>query len=172
MATLIAQPIVMPTPNIERIVKLHIENDHAPADAAVLLCIDPRFWAKDPEGKSIIQSLIEAKGWKKWVPLTEAGGIKLLVSEDSADQGRQKALLERIEEELKLHHPKVLLLTVHRDCGKYGYSKAFNNDAQVENDRLYGDLWKAEQLLKTKFAGQVEIQSCVIDLDGAESVAF
>ncbi len=163
----------MPTPNVKRVLKLPIDTKHFDAvDIALLLCIDPRWW--NPIGKNAVSTIVEfakAKGWS-FVPLTEAGGIKLLASDDPNDAVRKEAMFQRIGQEIGLHHPKALGLTVHRDCGGYGYSKEFGNDPEKESAALYEDLWKSKNVLEAKFGAKVKIELYVFDGEGVEEVSF
>ena len=165
--------MTMAEPKVERIVRFPIDATHTKSiDAAIVVCIDPRWWNKRG-GNSIssVQALVDAKAWT-FVPLSEAGGIKVIASDDPADADRRETLLARIEQEIGLHHPRILALTVHRDCGAYGYAKAFNNDAERENDRLYGDLQRAQEVLMPLFGSRARIEFYVFDAEGIEQVSF
>lgn len=164
----------MPEPKTKRVLKFPIDPQHIKkVHAALLCCIDPRWWNKIGKNPiSAIQAFADAKGWVI-VPLTEAGGIKLLVSDDPKDAVRKEALLQRIEEDLEvLHHPEILALSVHRDCGANGYSKAFGNDSEKEGGHLYEDLWRAKYLLEEKFGSKARIELYIFDAEGVEEVSF
>jgi hypothetical protein len=163
---------LMLEPKIEKVLEFPIDSAHMLVDATIILCIDPRWWnriGKNPI--SAVQAFADAKGWA-FVPLNKAGGIKVLASRNPADDARKRVFLSEIEEELGLHHPKILAITVHRDCGGYGYAKAFGNDADRENERLYGDLLEAKSVLEEKFGSRVRIELYVFDAKGAEQVSF
>lgn len=169
--TLLNFQALMPTPHIERILHFKIDPTHNfVVEAALVLCIDPRFWGIDKNREiSTITAFLREKGWEnKFVPLTAAGGIKTLVS-GSPDE--RDSLLGRIEQEIKLHHPKVLAIAVHRDCGGYGYSKNFSS-AEAESAQLYGDLWKAHQLLDERFGSKAKLEAYVFDDLGVERVSW
>ena len=165
-------PIKM-KPAITRVLNFPIDPTHMTAiDGALFCCIDPRWW--NPIGgntKSTVQAFVEMKGWK-FVPLTEAGGIKVLASEDPADAAEKESVLKRIEQEIGLHHPKVLGLSGHRDCGGYGYSKAFGNDFEKEGDQLHADLWKAKEAVEARIGSATVIELYLFDEKGVESVVF
>lgn len=162
----------MPAPKVKRVLEFHIEMKHFDVDAALILCIDPRWWNPATANPSaMIVEFVKAKGWS-FVPLTEAGGIKLLVSGDPKDAVLKQAMFQRIEQEIELHHPKVLGLTVHRDCGGYGYAEGFDHDPGKENARLYGDLWKAKNVLEEKFGTRARTELYIFDGKGVEEVSF
>ncbi len=154
----------------DRVMSYPIDPTHIGADATLVVCIDPRWWnALGTNPLSLIQAFINAKRWT-CVPLTEAGGVKLLASEDPADAIRKEVLLQRIEQELGLHHPGILALSVHRDCGAYGYAKAFGNDPDHENDRLVADLMSARKICDERFGSRARIELYIYDAEGVEEV--
>lgn len=158
---------------MNRIVDLPIDPTHISADAALVCCIDPRWWNKiGGNTTSIMEAFVSAKGWNKFVPLTVAGGIKVLVSENPADVSAKESLLARIDQEISLHHPKILALSVHRDCGGYGYSTAFGNNAEKESERLYQDLSSAKQILSERLGSAVTFELYIFDEKGVEEVSF
>lgn len=157
---------------MNRVLELSIDPSHISADAALICCIDPRWWNKiGGNTTSIMDAFVAMKGWNKFVPLTVAGGIKVLVSEDAADTAAKESLLARIDQEISLHHPGVLALSVHRDCGGYGYSAAFGNDAEKESERLYKDLSAAKRLLSERLGPGVALELYVFDEKGVEQVS-
>lgn len=163
-------------PSITTIVEFPIDTAHIKnVDVAIVCCIDPRWWRlyqHNGNFVSSIQALLNTKGWKTNVPLTEAGGIKVLVSGDPADRERCETLLARIEQEIGLHHPRILAVSVHRDCGAYGYAAVFDNDEARENERLYGDLWRAKEILDARFGARVTIEFYIFDAKRVEQVLF
>jgi hypothetical protein len=162
----------MPTPKVKRVLEFHIEMKHFDVDVALIVCIDPRWWnSVDHNPSCTIVEFMKGKGWS-FVPLTEAGGIKLLISDDPKDAVRKEAMFRRIEQEIGLHHPKVLGITVHRDCGGYGYVEAFGNDPEKETARLYEDLWRAKNMLEEKFGNRAKTELYIFDGKGVEEVSF
>jgi len=155
----------------KRVFEFSIPKDHIKVDVAFIGCIEPRFWNPAPgNGLSTIDAFMQDKGWE-YTPLTEAGGIKVLVSDDPHDAAQKESLLFRIAQELRLHHPPIIAASVHRDCGGYGYSVAFGNDAGREGERLNADLRKAHNLLKARFGSRVEqILLFIFDFEGVEEV--
>ena len=153
----------------ERIFSFPISAEHVQVDVAFIGCIEPRFWNAHPEnGLSTIDAFMRDQGWT-FVPLTSAGGIKVLVSENPADVPQKESLLFRIGQELDLHHPRIIAASVHKDCGAYGYSAAFDNDTAKESNQLQEDLRKAEDILKEKFGSRVEeIRLFTFDFEGVE----
>src|SRR5665213_633335 len=105
-----------------------IDPAHIKVDLALIVCIEPRIWnTPGQDGRSTIESFKHDKRWNM-VFITEAGGIAIIASDDPSTAERRSALFARVEQEIGLHNPERLGLSVHLDCGAYGYSKAFGND--------------------------------------------
>jgi hypothetical protein len=157
----------------KRIFTFPIPADHIEVDVAFIGCIEPRLWNPHPDnGLSTIDAFMRDQGWT-FVPLTVAGGIKVLVSDNPADAAEKESLFFRIDQELNLHHPKIIAASVHEDCGRYGYSVAFGNDPDKEGERLQNDLRKAEEILRAKFGSRIEeIRLFIFDFEGVEEVEF
>ncbi|HEY5220570.1 MAG TPA: hypothetical protein VIJ29_00250 [Candidatus Paceibacterota bacterium] len=160
-------------PRVALVFKHSINPDHLMIDIALILCIEPRFTNPIGENeRSTADAFIKSKNWK-CVYLPRAGGAKILASEDPADAPKKAAFLADIEQEIGLHHPERLGLSVHMDCGGYGYSKTFGNDLAKERAVLLGDLKKAGVLLGEKFGARVkEILFYVFTFDGVEEIYF
>jgi hypothetical protein len=160
-------------PIVRKTSEFHIDSAHIQSvDAALICCIDPRWWKPGEDGRSAIDKFVTTRGWQTFVPLTEAGGIKVLASENPADAARRETLFSRIEQELGLHNPKILACAVHRDCGAYGYAKAFGS-AEAESVRFWEDLEKAAQALQTRFGDHLPpLQFYIINADGSEEIVF
>ena len=164
----------MPRPRLVRFLKYSIDPTHGPADVCHIMCIDWRWWnpiGKNP--KAVIVEFWAKKGWKA-VPIDAAGGIKLLADtpDNPTDEILRAGLVARVHQELGLHHPHILAISVHRDCGGYGYSKAFGNDYQKETDRLCEDLWTAKQFCEKEFGAKVRVECYIFDTEGVEEVLF
>jgi len=160
-------------PNLTRVLEFSIDPTHMTAiDGALFCCIDPRYWNPIGENtKSTVQAFVEMKGWK-FVPLTEAGGIKVLASDNPYDAAERESALRRIEQEVGLHHPKVVALSAHWDCGGYGYSKAFGNDPEQESDRLSADFLKAKEAVAARIGSAAIIELYLFDERGVQLVSF
>ncbi|GEM_PF-2752112 len=165
--------VEMPKPKKTRVLDFPIDPAHVKAvDAAILICIEPRYWNKVGNNPcSTLQAFVDMKRWK-FVPLSIAGGVKTLVSDDPADALQREAQFARIAQEIELHRPRILSLTVHRDCGAYGYSKAFGNDPDREEARLDADLWRAKNVVEDKFGSQVRVELYAFDENGVVAVEF
>lgn len=171
----------------ERVVRVAIPTEHINADAAIVACIDPRWWnAFNGNGTGGVQALAAARNWK-YVPLTIAGGVKVLASAEASDAAENESILSRIVQELGLHKPRILALTAHRDCGAYGYFSAFGNDADKETSRLHADLARAREVVekrleveraKAKTEGRPDghlypaYEFYVFDAHGVEQITF
>ena len=157
---------------VKRVLDVAVDPAHIKSvDAAIILCIDPRWWKKQVNGSSAVEAFVRAMGWESYVPLTEAGGFKVLVSDDPMDASRRATLLERIDEEIHLHDPKELAFSLHRDCGKYGYLAAFGGDTTKETERLHDDIRKARTLLAERYPAR-KIAFYIFDVEGVEQVDF
>lgn len=149
-----------------------ISPDHIEVDISLVLCIEPRF--TNPIGRndrSTADAFMRSKNWK-CVYLPQAGGAKVLASDDPAHKAEKDAFLARIDQEIGLHHPKRLGASVHLDCGAYGYSKAFG-DMEKERTTVLHDLEKAGALLRERFGPRVgAFVFYLFTFEGVEEVRF
>ncbi len=84
------------------------ENFHE-VEAAVVFCIDPRFW------QQTLNFIQEELGIKRFDPYTYPGGPLCLARSETVD-----IYLNNIEAaSLKLHHAKKIILISHQSCGGY-----------------------------------------------------
>lgn len=129
------------------------DNNHAFCPAVVVHCMDFRFrnplnryfGTRFPDGYDLVSL---------------AGGIKSLIEDDKIDNFELAQL--RLSD--RLHHPPVIVLVQHEDCGAYGGSKAFGSfQEELEHHRL--ELQKAAALLNEHFP-EDKIETNFIRLSG------
>lgn len=113
------------------------KKDHYIADACILSCIDARFSAA-------IKELKKSLGLKMCDLIQVAGGAKGLSNEN--EEG--KYLKNQILTSIRLHRPKIIILTSHTDCGAYGGLAAFGGDEFKERKVIENDLKKAGTTLQ------------------------
>lgn len=134
---------------MEQIVSAKTNLHHYIADACVVWCFDDRF-------TGLLEKFIAAKGWEHVDLVKVAGGAKGLAS--PANNAEREYLLDQIAKSIKLHHPPLIVLMVHADCGAYG--KKFDKPGDEENFYA-GELEKSESavrnfLLQNGAAAKVE----------------
>lgn len=132
-------------------------NTHT-CEAVVLHCIDFRF-------RKILNEFLTSRFPQGYDLISVVGGVKRLIS----DLPENNFILEQLEISDKLHHPPVVILIQHEDCGAYGGSKAFANFDEELNAQK-SELAKAEQILKKEFP-QIIIEKYLARLSG-EIVPF
>jgi hypothetical protein len=115
-----------------------MKNQHA-CQALAIHCIDFRF-QKD------LNEYLEDRFPGAYDRIAVAGGVKSLL-EDAASGGFE---LDQCAVSYKLHHPKIILLFQHEDCGAYGGSKEFANP-EAERSFQAGELQKAEKVIVHTF---------------------
>jgi hypothetical protein len=129
--------------------------------AVIVWCFDDRF---NKIGSSMLDALVKSNGWEHKDLITEPGGVKVLASEDPRDTAEKQSLLNRIKSGIRLHHANTIILSVHIDCGAYGYSKSFSDG--TEEYKLASDLTRAEELLKKEISPDITIESYILKMDG------
>src|SRR5580704_3324024 len=89
-------------------------------DAAIVSCFDDRFQLG-------FAKYFKRLGISKPDPIKIAGGAKSLVSPDS--EADREFVLEQIRKSIRLHQTRLVILTLHSDCGAYGgLDGAFGGD--------------------------------------------
>lgn len=101
------------------------------------------------------------KKYKDFDLCVVAGSLKGLIEKSTRDY-----FLKQIEISKKLHNSKVIILTMHRDCGAYGGSASFKNpkDEFLHHQKI---LSEAEKIVSKKFP-KSKIIKYFIDLDFKE----
>ncbi|MDO8513647.1 MAG: hypothetical protein Q7S37_04040 [bacterium] len=107
-------------------------------EAAVITCIDFRFW------KKLIQFL-STQGLESYDLTAMAGGAKNLVDGDTREM-----VFRQLDICTGKHEIKKVYLINHIDCGAYGGSAAFGS-SEKEEIKLTEDLNQAENIIKEKY---------------------
>lgn len=129
---------------MNRIIFHKTSRQHYKADAVIVWCFDDRF-------SELTNKLTKENGWRQIDLIKIAGGAKELATD--GETAEKRFLADQIAKSIALHHPAVIALMVHADCGAYG--KSFD-DSKSEADFYAAELVKAEVNLKT-FLGEFDI---------------
>jgi hypothetical protein len=129
-------------------------------EAAVVFCLDPRFF------DVTVRFIREELGLKTTDNHVCPGGPKTLVDEKTSE-----IFLQEIGDiSVSLHHATKVVLIAHRDCGKYGGSRAFS-DPKEERMRQVGDLIKAKNAITERFPG-VQVRTYYLEIVGKNEIEF
>lgn len=148
----------------EKIISFDINPTHydlSDNGAVIVWCFDSRL---NQTSHSALDVLIRENSWDYKDLITEPGGAKILASANETDSAEKQSLLDRINSGIRLHHAKRVLLTVHIDCGAYGYSRSFAEGA--EEDKLIHDLTQAGEFLNGKIPQDVAVELWLVKMDG------
>jgi hypothetical protein len=133
--------------------------EHYRADALIFWCFDDRLW-------KLRKLFIKKRGFKNVDCVQAAGGAKALSEGDSA---ARQFLLDQVATSIRLHDTKILIPTLHIDCGGFGGSKAFHHDSVAERAHHEERLKQASVLLKEHFP-HVTVEQYIADFDGLDEV--
>ena len=126
--------------------------EHYSADACVIWCFDDRF-------SNTLTRYSAHQGWHNFDLVKVAGGAKDLASPDS--ESSREFLLDQIDKSIKLHHPKKIVLMMHKDCGAC--------NGRTESSYYEEQLNLARLSLMSHLAddhAEIEIESVYVDFDG------
>ncbi|MES2953616.1 MAG: carbonic anhydrase [Patescibacteria group bacterium] len=100
---------------------------HYDADVCTFRCFDDRFTRATEE-------LERAQGWTHHVDrIVRPGGAKRLICDDPSDPTIDAAsCLDDMQLSVKLHHPKVIAIFLHQECGAYGDAMPKEHDKALE----------------------------------------
>ncbi len=115
------------------------KNIHS-CEAAVLTCIDFRFWRETLE---YVENKLNIKSFDFPSLPGAAKAINECVDGDIA--------MQCVSVPCDLHHVKKLAIVNHQDCGAYGGSKVFNNDEMAEQKFHEAELKKAKDKILKKY---------------------
>ena len=96
-----------------------MDNNHVSCPAVVVYCIDFRF-------RGFLNRYFDERFPKGYDLISLAGGIKSLIEDGTVDNFE----LTQLQLSDHLHHPQVIVLVQHEDCGAYGGSKQFQSPEQ------------------------------------------
>lgn len=128
----------------------HYDQNGHQAEATFLKCIDWRYFDVG------LGALTHGLGVRTYDIIARPSPVKTLAySGDDADAlARQNHLLADVELSIRLHHTSRIVLFGHWDCGAYGGSQSFADEAE-EQARYEADLATAGELLRSRFPGKL-----------------
>jgi carbonic anhydrase len=138
--------------------KFKYKNIHS-CEAVVLCCIDFRFWKETAEFAENELGLTDFD-----FPSLPGGAKAINESNDLA--------FACISVPCDLHHAKKIVIVNHEDCGAYGGSAKFNNDAEVEQKFHEEELKKAKNIILEKYPDKEVILVYAKLVDEGENVEF
>jgi carbonic anhydrase len=141
---------------MEKVFHFDSPRDKYRCDAAVVWCFDSRFHL-------VMNKFLKRLGIEYSDPIEIAGGAKSLASPDH-DLDRE-FVLEQVQDSIRLHGTKLVILMVHSDCGAYGGLAAFGGDAKVEAQRQEAQLRLAAETLLKAVPG-ITVQAYFVDFEG------
>ena len=100
------------------------------ADACVVSCYDARF-------ELLLKKFLKRRGFNLVDHLKIAGSVKGMASPDNETD--REFLLRMIAISKRLHHPDLVVMVGHNDCGAYGAAGA---------DVIAADLVRAREVLR------------------------
>jgi carbonic anhydrase len=130
------------------------------ADAAVVMCFDLRF-------NLAFHKFLKRIGAPNYDLIKVAGGAKCLASPDS--QSEREFVLDQVRKSVQLHRTTRVVLMVHSDCGAYGGSAAFDNDAAAEASHHESELRQAALLLREAIP-DLTVEAYFVDFEGVWAV--
>jgi len=136
------------------------KNVHA-CEAAVLTCIDFRFW------RETLEFIEKELGIKSFDFPSLPGSAKTINECADGDVSMQCVSVPR-----DLHHAKKLVIVNHQDCGAYGGSKKFNGDETSEEKFHETELEKAKEKILIKYPGLEIILIYAKLVDNGENIEF
>jgi hypothetical protein len=141
--------------------KFSYKNVHH-CDAAVLACIDFRFW------KETMQFVEEELGIKSYDFPKLPGSAKAI--NDCLSE--VDVAMKCIGVPCDLHHVEKIVIVNHADCGAYGGSAQFDGDLEAEQKFHEGELRKAKEKILEYYPGK-EVSLVYAKLvDDGESIEF
>jgi hypothetical protein len=141
---------------MEKVFHFDSPRDKYRCDAAVVWCFDSRFHL-------VMNKFLKRLGIEYSDPIEIAGGAKSLASPDH-DLDRE-FVLEQVQDSIRLHGTKLVILMLHSDCGAYGGLAAFGADPKVEAKRQEEQLRLAADTLQKAVPG-ITVQAYFVDFEG------
>ena len=126
------------------------------ADAVVLSCFDHRI-------NRVVRKFLKKQGIERMDMVIVAGGAKTLAS--PRNDFERDFILEQVRMSIKLHATTRVVLMCHSDCATYGGLAAFSGDRQKEADHHFGELRRAEEIIRSHFPS-VSVDRYYVAFDG------
>lgn len=127
--------------------------------AVVFCCIDFRFWRETMEFA------------EKELGLTDFD-FPSLPGAAKAINERNDLALGCVSVPCDLHHVSKIVIVNHADCGAYGGSSIFENDAQAEQDFHEEELQKAKGIILEKYPEKEVVLVYTKLVDDGENIEF
>ena len=137
-----------------------LKNIHS-CEAAVLTCIDFRFW------RETVKFVEDGLGIKSFDFPSLPGASKAINEAQDGDITMQCVSVPH-----DLHHVKKAVIINHQDCGAYGGSKVFNGDEAAEQKFHEAELKKAEEKILEKYSDLEVILVYAKLVDNWENIEF
>lgn len=137
----------------------HFQSDRPQyqSGAAIVQCFDQRF-------QLVFAKYLKRTGIANVDEIKVGGGAKALASPDS--ERDREFLLDQVRKSIRLHATKLVILTLHSDCGAYGgLAGAFGGDVAIEAQRQEAELRKAADCLH-RAVPEIVIRAYFADFDG------
>ena len=131
-------------------------------EAAVLTCIDFRFW------RETLEYVEKELGLKSFDFPSLPGAAKAINDCASDDDIAMKC----VSVPRDLHHAKKLVIVNHQDCGAYGGSQVFNGDSEAEQKFHEEELRKAKTKILAKYSDLQVILIYAKLADNGEKIEF
>ena len=134
------------------------ENFHE-VEAAVVFCIDPRFW------QQTIDFVQNELGIKRFDPYTYPGGPLCLARGETVE-----IYLNNIEAaSLQLHHAKKIILISHQGCGGYKLIEGVEGEEAMKKQTEH--LHSIKNIINMRFP-QVEIEEYMLKVIDDNQLTF
>ena len=141
---------------MERIIKKAVDMEHYLTDACIVWCFDDRF-------SSLLTKIIKERKMKHIDLVKIAGGAKPLAGKGGAERD---FLISQIAASVKLHHPPILILMTHSDCGAYNLK--FRNSSE-EIEFYTSELSRARETAVKSFPN-LKVETLFADANGVVEV--
>jgi len=146
---------------LNKIFHFQSERQQYEAGAAIVQCFDQRF-------QLVFAKYLKRAGIANVDEIKVGGGAKALASPDS--ERDREFLLDQVRKSIRLHATRLVILTLHSDCGAYGgLAGAFHGDPVFEAERQERELRCAAACLK-KAIPTVEVQGYFADFEAVYEV--
>jgi hypothetical protein len=139
-----------------KVIKYKSPRKHYQADACIVWCFDDRF-------SGTLENFVRLRKFRNFDLIKIGGGAKALTG--GSGKFTQKFVLDQIKTSLRLHHPPLVILMTHSDCGAYGGLAAFDNDPRLERKKHRAFLVEARKILRRNLPRSVKIETVFADFE-------
>ena len=145
---------------MEKVFHFDSPRDHYESDATILWCFDYRFQAA-------LSKFIKRLGIANPDLIRIAGAAQSLAS--PAQESDRDFVVRQIQTSVRLHQAKLIILTLHSDCGAYGGLAAFGNNPEEEARAQERELRKAAEYVSKQVPG-IAVQAYFIGFEGVWAI--